>query len=75
MMPTDLECGCRIGGSVERLCSYHEGYEDGADRYREALVGLLDSLERGDGFMAQERMQAAGRLLGYARYDGSDAAS
>lgn len=27
-MPTDLKCGCRIGGLVDRLCPYHEGRED-----------------------------------------------
>jgi hypothetical protein len=38
------------------------------DEYRDNLIDLLDSLERGDGYQQRERMTRAGLLLGFARY-------
>lgn len=47
-MPTDLACGCRIGGPVDRLCGYHEGRED----ERAIIVSWL--LERGEEGLADQ---------------------
>lgn len=40
--PHDLPCGCRISPTGDRLCQYHEGYEDGQyGSTREASFVLL----------------------------------
>lgn len=40
-MAIDLKCGCRLE-PVERLCSYHEGYEDGREASPEDLLLMND---------------------------------
>lgn len=37
VFPGDQPCGCRIGVTKDRLCSYHEGYNDGWEAGQKAL--------------------------------------
>jgi hypothetical protein len=49
-MLTDLACGCRKGGKKDRLCPYHEGYEDGwedADTVATHLYQAVVAFARG----------------------------